>query len=132
MSRSATAYFGGDGHNHWHVKDLEDFRLIRPDNGRLVGTGAKHGFCFFDNVRYGSVNPPYYTTQTGSCGTSTSTTVHMGLSPGRGDLYASTLPDQYIDITGLSAGRYRLRATADRTGSRNPTNRTTSPASTSS
>ncbi len=80
VQTAATAYFGGDGHNHWHVKDLEDFKLIRLDNGRLVGTGAKRGFCFFDNVRYGSVDPPYYTIQTGSCGISTSTTVHMGLS----------------------------------------------------
>ena len=37
----------------------------------------------------------------------------MGLSAGWGDRYGSKLPDQYIDITGLPDGRYRLRATAD-------------------
>lgn len=110
---AATAYFGGDGHNHWHVSDLERFELVRLDNGRLVGTGAKHGFCFFDNFRYGSTNPPYYTTQTGACGRSDSTTMTMGLSRGWGDRYGYDLPDQYIDVTGLTAGRYRLVATAD-------------------
>ena len=37
----------------------------------------------------------------------------MGLSVGWGDRYSSTLPDQYIDVTGLGDGKYRLRATAD-------------------
>jgi hypothetical protein len=32
---------------------------------------------------------------------------------GWGDRYSYRLPDQYIDITGLGSGRYRLRATTD-------------------
>lgn len=49
----------------------------------------------------------------GGCGTQASLSLTMGLSVGWGDLYAWRLPDQYIDITGLTAGRYRLWATAD-------------------
>ncbi len=114
VSSAAIMYFSGDGHNHWHVQDLEDFELVRLDNGKLVGTGAKHGFCFFDNYRYGSSNPAYYTTSSGACGKSSSDTqVIMGLSVGWGDIYNWNLPDQYIDITGLTSGRYRLIATAD-------------------
>jgi len=54
--------------------------------------------------------------------------VRMGLSRGWGDLYRSSLPDQYIDITGLVSGSYRLTATADAANwfSR-PTTPTTSP-----
>jgi hypothetical protein len=37
----------------------------------------------------------------------------MGLSVSWGDNYHYTLPDQYIDITGLVSGRYRLRGRAD-------------------
>ena len=37
----------------------------------------------------------------------------MGLSRGWGDRYGYRLPDQYIDVTGLTSGRYRLWATAD-------------------
>jgi len=33
-------YFAGDGHTHWHVRDLETYELIRSDNGSKVGTGA--------------------------------------------------------------------------------------------
>lgn len=110
----ASMYFGGDGHDHWHVRDLEDYVLTRLDNGSKVGTGAKHGFCFFDNYLYGSSNPAFYKLSTGSCGGGTSATqTMMGLSVGWGDKYGYRLPDQYIDITGLTSGRYRLRATAN-------------------
>ena len=103
----AVMYFGGDGHNHWHVRDLESFELTRLSKGSKVGTGAKHGFCFSDN--YGSEQDPYYT----GCGQAGDLQVTMGLSVGWGDLYRYNLPDQYIDITGLGRGRYRLEGTAD-------------------
>jgi hypothetical protein len=105
----AVMYFGGDGHSHWHVRDLESFELTHLGRGSRVGTGAKHGFCFFDNVSYGSEQDPTYT----DCGESEDLQVTMGLSVGWGDLYRYTLPDQYIDITGLGPGRYRLTGTAD-------------------
>ena len=114
VSTPATMYFGGDGHYHWHVRDLEDFELVRLDSGKLVGTGAKHGFCFFDNYPYGSGAPAHYTPSTGACGGGISATqTRMGLSVGWGDIYGRNLPDQYIDITGITSGKYRLQATAD-------------------
>jgi hypothetical protein len=111
--------YSGDGHNHWHVKDLESYELVRSDNGVKVGTGAKRGFCFFDNYQHkltlpGAPQNVVYSSR--GCGTQASTTLKMGLSVGWGDLYSWRLPDQYIDITGLTAGRYRLWATADSTG----------------
>jgi hypothetical protein len=115
-STTARMYFAGDGHTHWHVRDLQDYVLTRLDNGVKVGTGAKHGFCFFDNYRFGSTQDPFYTRRTSppACGqTSSDLAVKMGLSVGWGDIYQSSLPDQYIDVTGLTSGRYKLRATAD-------------------
>src|SRR5918998_2668272 len=111
----ATMVFGGDGHNHWHVRNLQDFELTRLDNGVKVSPPtAKLGFCFFDNVPYGSSTPQTYTQPTGACaGGSSAAQTMMGLSPGWGDLYGANLPDQYIDITGQPAGRYRLTLIAD-------------------
>jgi hypothetical protein len=110
-----TMVFGGDGHNHWHLRDLESSELIRLDNGSKVGTGTKLGYCFFDNYPYRLTLPgaPQTAVYTG-CGTATSLQVTTGLSVGWGDIYRSTLPDQFVDITGLSAGRYRLVVTADK------------------
>ena len=117
VASPAGTVFGGDGHNHWHIVDLENSELIRLDNGSKVGSGVKLGFCFVDNVKYrltlpGAPTSPRY----GSCltpGTQTWLDVTLGLSVGWGDEYRWSLPDQYVDITGLTAGRYRLRVTAD-------------------
>ena len=97
------------------MKDLLDFELQRLDNGVKVGNFAKQGFCFFDNYNFGSPDPAFYTPKsTRSCGGGLSATqTMMGLSPGWGDKYGRALVGQYIDITGLSPGRYRLIGTAD-------------------
>lgn len=115
----AELVFGGDGHSHWHVKDLATYELQRLDNGVKVGTSSKGGFCFFDTDAYrlslpGAPSSPQF--DSAGCGEESSLQVSMGLSVGWGDEYRWTLPDQYIDISGLNKGRYRLRATADAHG----------------
>jgi Lysyl oxidase len=113
---SAKLIFAGDGHTHWHVRNLESYELYRTDGGAKVGTSTKAGFCFSDDVRYRPSLPgapasaQYHRPQ---CGTPSSLSLVMGLSVGWGDRYGSKLPDQYIDITELADGAYRLRATAD-------------------
>lgn len=112
----AEMVYGGDGHDHWHVRDLESYDLLRLDNGVKVGTGAKSGFCFFDTDPYdlslpGAPQSRQYSHVT--CGNRDSLDVSMGLSIGWGDEYPWNLPDQYIDITAVDNGKYRLRATAD-------------------
>jgi hypothetical protein len=110
LPTTAQMYFAGDGHNHWHLRDLESYELVRLDNGTKIGAGAKEGFCFFDNVLFGSTQNKLYT----SCGNDPSAlNATMGLSRGWGDLYPSGTVGQYIDITNLASGRYKLQATAD-------------------
>jgi Lysyl oxidase len=112
---SVQMIYGGDGHNHWHVKDLEHYRLV-PASGTGERVGNKVGFCFFDNYQYKLSLPSapqaaqYPRT---SCGNRFSRTLRHGLSVGWGDRYPWSLPDQYIDTTGLPDGNYRLWATAD-------------------
>jgi hypothetical protein len=106
----AQMFYSGDGHNHWHVTDLETGELLRLDNGAKVGALAKHGFCFYDNYRYnlslpGAPLSPFYT----NCGTASSLHIVPGLSVGWGDSYPWNIAYQYIDVTGLSNGHYRLQ-----------------------
>jgi hypothetical protein len=35
----AVMFWAGDGHEHWHVRDVEAYELTRLDNGLRVGTG---------------------------------------------------------------------------------------------
>jgi hypothetical protein len=118
-SRSVNApvqlVYGGDGHNHWHVKDLERYWLV-PAGGGSQRVGHKAGFCFFDNYRYKLTLPGAPQTvqyPRSVCGYQASRTLRHGLSVGWGDSYAWSLPDQYIETTGLPDGNYRLWATAD-------------------
>lgn len=124
---AATMVFAGDGHAHWHVKDLETYVVESLDTGTTVGYGAKGGFCFMDTTAYrlslpGAPQQPVHT-QAG-CGDGTATSLSMGLSVGWGDRYGWTLSDQYVEITGIAIGKYRLRATADALGLFTETSRT--------
>lgn len=115
----AVMYWSGDGHNHWHVRELQQYELV-SQNGFERRYGEKHGFCFWDNYRYnlGLSGAPANAVYTGSnsCQTLTDGTVSMGLSVGWGDKYPYYLVDQYINISGLPAGEYTVTATADWAG----------------
>jgi len=115
---STYMFFAGDGHSHWHVYKLQRFEIRPLDaNGRegeLKGTGAKTGFCFWDNTVYnlsltGAPQTPYYT----SCGSTASVNVKMGISVGWSDKYSANLAYQWIKINGLQDGNYKVRVIAD-------------------
>jgi hypothetical protein len=114
----ARMYWAGDGHNHWHLRDLETSTLNPLDDdgyGTHGRASAKHGFCFFDNIKFNLLLPgaPLDAFYTG-CGTDpTVLNQSMGLSIGWGDAYYYDIAYQWVDITGLRNGRYRLNATAD-------------------
>jgi hypothetical protein len=116
LPTTATMFYAGDGHNHWHVKDLAEYSLLKKKRNnrrfRVVGTDAKQGFCFFDNYRFGSTQTAHYT---GGCADNqpNALSVRVGLSRGWGDRYGASTVGQYVDITGLPDGGYRLKATAD-------------------
>jgi uncharacterized repeat protein (TIGR01451 family) len=110
----ARMFWAGDGHNHWHVRDLETTVLLRISDGIQVGAIAKRGYCFYDNYRFrltlpGAPQSSWYT----GCGFQSALAVTMGLSVGWGDEYPYYLAYQYVDITGLADGRYRLITVAD-------------------
>lgn len=111
-------FFAGDGHHHWHVRDLATYEL-RNTLASVERTGEKHGFCFFDNASHDLALPrapasSHYAVT--DCGTLFNSAVTTGLSVGWGDRYGAALPDQYIDISGLPAGEYVLTATVDAQG----------------
>ena len=117
VATPARMFYAGDGHDHWHVRDLQDWTIARvSDPGRVLNRGAKRGFCFWDNYRYGSMRSAlYHPFTTSACEMRPDGTVPMGLSVGWGDEYPSTIAFQYIEITGLPNGDYIVTLEADRT-----------------
>ncbi|HEX5041051.1 MAG TPA: lysyl oxidase family protein [Candidatus Limnocylindria bacterium] len=111
----ARLQWAGDGHNHWHTVNGITYEVY-PTSGTLtVRRGAKIGFCFVDSNAYalGLENAPRSPVYTSGCGNFSALRVREGVSVGWADLYPWNFAYQWIDITGLAGGTYRLRATAD-------------------
>ncbi len=109
---TATMTWSGDGHNHWHIVGYQRFVLNKLD-GTHMRYVKKTGFCAFDSYRYGSALPAYFTWDAYACRTKPNGQVPMGTSRLWGDIYKSTIAQQWIDITGLASGTYRLNISAD-------------------
>lgn len=112
---AASLVYGGDGHNHWHVRQVEVHQIEALD-GTVLGRLVKQGFCFFDTDPYrpdlpGA--PEHSVWGAGGCASILDTRVRMGLSVGWGDTYPWHLIDERIDVSGLPDGVYRLREIAD-------------------
>lgn len=88
------------GHNHGHYTDYARYELLDATGQTLV-VGHKQGFCLKDGLDAGPC-PNYQF----DCN-------NQGISKGCADLYESTLGCQYLDITGVPAGTYTLRAVVD-------------------
>ncbi len=77
-------------HGHDHYEGYGDYRLF-DSNGNIVPAGHKNGFCVIDLCGWGQ-----YT-----CG-------NMGISAGCYDAYGAGTQCQWIDITDVPTGDYRV------------------------
>jgi hypothetical protein len=114
-------YVDSETHRHWHVLRFERYEL-RALDGRLVAPDRKTGFCLGD--RYdthrderipGEPEDPVWIGECGR-GQPERLVLRQGLSPGFGDDYVPRLEGQYVDVTEVPEGRYRLvhRVNVDR------------------
>lgn len=89
-----------EGHNHGHYTDYARYELLDASDQTVV-VGHKQGFCLKDGY------------DAGPCPNYQFDCDNQGISKGCADLYESTLGCQYLDITGVPAGTYTLRAVID-------------------
>jgi hypothetical protein len=108
-------------HNHWHMADFAryELRAINPDGstGAVVASTDKFSFCMIDTDIVDATLAHYNMGLTHSCGQS----ARQGVRVGRGDTYSASLPDQFIDITTVPDGTYRLVSVADPNSLEKPT-----------
>ena len=113
----AQMFWAGDGHAHWHLRQLitvELYKPAKPASRRLI---RKIGFCLVDLVRRTPAPTNASARTYGSCGrTRTDKSITMGISVGWADDYQPLIAKQWIDVTGLRKGVYRLCATVNPTG----------------
>lgn len=101
MGRAGVQFEWGACHRHYHFIGYADYRLY-DDRGREVGVGHKQSFCLEDSGRQAGTTP-VPSDQLLNCS-------NQGITNGYYDMYGRHLDCQYVDITGLAAGRYYLRA----------------------
>lgn len=94
-------------HRHYHLLGYAEYDLLDMD-GHIVSGGHKQSFCLEDTGR---------DTQLAAMGVGRTIPAaerwgcaNQGIHAGYYDLYYSALPCQFIDITNVPAGHYRIRA----------------------
>ena len=100
------------GHSHWHLQEFMVYELRDASSNALVRPDQKTGFCVGDRYRSTAFVParPARATMTDECGRRDPGILRIvsGISPGFGEIYEPVVEGQYIDVTGLPAGRYVL------------------------
>jgi Lysyl oxidase/Bacterial Ig domain len=113
-SRHPQIYFeNSDGHNHWHLRGAARFSLWNEPGTVAVASGAKIGFCLLDVDRIDGSGPTsrvYSSAATEYCreGQPNASSVFEGISPGWQDVYVARLPFQWVDVSDVTPGRYRI------------------------
>ena len=106
-------FWSGDGHNHFHVQGLTLAKIQTADGDTTLKTIHKIGFCFLDSYRYGSSAGTTFDPAHHVCQPAPNGRVPMGISVRWADIYRSTIAHQWIDITGLPNGEYKIKVIAD-------------------
>jgi hypothetical protein len=85
-------------HKHYHFTGFAHYRLVSDADNKVILTARKQAFCARDSARQDQgapLNPKYDCTS-------------QGISVGWSDVYDPTLPCQFIDVTDVPSGTYRL------------------------
>jgi len=107
------SFFWHQTHRHYHFLDFADYTLEPIATGSNVsGSTKKTTFCMRDDtaVMPSWTDAPRYGYFAGC------TSRRQGVSIGWADRYASSLPDQFVDVQDVPAGLYKLTFNVDPRG----------------
>jgi hypothetical protein len=107
-------YVEEETHEHWHLLPFMRYELRRASDYLLVVPDRKTGFCLGDRVdgvpdeRLPGEPPQRVFNTNCSPGEREILDIEEGISVGWADVYEPWRDGQYLDVTGLPAGRYML------------------------
>jgi hypothetical protein len=120
--RFASTYEFHAAHAHFHYVGFSQASLWQTDaSGGRIGTaplriGRKAGFCLIDSEWRGAGPAPAATYVETGCKVPEAgppPEYVQGISPGWADLYSALTEGQFVEITGLPDGLYRLEISLD-------------------
>ena len=94
-------------HDHYHAFDEFAIYDLRNLDGTLAAEGLKASYCLADSFCFAPRGSQRYRCQGLD---------DQGISVGCGDLYSSNTPCQWIDVTNVPLGNYRLVVTVNPKG----------------
>ena len=111
-----------DGHDHFHVMGIVEYSLWDTSGTVEISSGAKIGFCLIDVMerpdlhanpgpkRHEQWDPDNYYCQSGR---PRAKILHMGISEGWQDIYSFSETFQWIDVSDVQPGYYRIGQRVD-------------------
>ncbi|MEO5581243.1 MAG: lysyl oxidase family protein [Saprospiraceae bacterium] len=84
-------------HRHYHFSGYAKYELLNSSDVTII-TGRKQAFCLEDYAKYAT-----------NAGPGKFTCSNQGITVGWQDIYGSYLDCQWLDITDLAPGNYKLR-----------------------
>lgn len=108
VARVGTLRFVSDPtHAHWHLLPFETYELRTVPGGGLIGEARKTGFCLNDAKRLRAGARALHRNR---CGLEQPNLLRLvqGISPGWADVYEPQREGQFVDVTGVPAGRYAV------------------------
>ncbi len=120
-SPAQVLYETDDSHNHWHLKNIARYSLWNLEGTAEVAPAQKVGFCLIDSQRRETIGPgsaQYTEAGNDFCAQDNpaASSVTMGISAGWRDVYHRSLAFQWIDVSDVAPGSYRLRSDIDPEG----------------
>lgn len=120
LTKPPVRYETTDGHNHFHLMEIVAYSLWDEAGETQVAPGEKVGFCMLDverlPERHAAPNERAYdVTVVDNCRANEpeADSLQMGVTEGWRDVYEAAVPFQWVDVSNLSPGNYRLAAEAD-------------------
>ena len=111
-----------DGHGHFHLRGIVEYSLWDTSGTVEIRSGAKVGFCLLDVEerpdlhpnpgleRYKLWDPDIHFCKSGRPGAKN---LRMGISEGWQDIYSFAAPFQWIDVSNVRPGYYRVGQRVD-------------------
>ena len=116
LTRPPIRYETADGHDHFHIMGVAEYSLWDEAGQTRVLTSPKAGFCLVDSYPLNGRTPPSGENQYhGDCGRGSpgAAELRMGISAGMQDLYRRDMAFQWVDVSDVAPGRYRLAGQTD-------------------
>lgn len=120
LTKPPVRYETADGHNHFHLMEIMGYSLWDETGTTQVARGRKVGFCMLDVERLderhdapGERNYEESLIENCRANQPEADSLVMGVTEGWRDVYEGNLTFQWVDVSDLSPGHYRLAAQAD-------------------